>query len=188
MFAQKFTACICIAILTAIAGCGSSNGLHLAKVRGKITFKGEPLQYGTIMFEPDNSRGTNGPSAVGPITKDGSFVMSTEESGDGAIVGLHRVAVVGLDPIPEAQQKAMPDPVSAPREYMMAKSQADTRLLTPKKNDVPTFTDKSGKVFRIIVPANLGNPNTSNIKASVARGSNTVNIAINEDGTAEISH
>lgn len=188
MFARKMIACLCVATLTAVPGCGSGNGLNLAKVRGKVTFKGQPLKFGTIMFEPDDSRGTSGPSAVGPITTDGSFVMSTEESGDGAIVGSHRVAVVGLEPMPEAQQKALPDPVKSPREYMVAKSQADTRLLHPKKAEGPTFTDKGGKVFRIIVPENLGNPSTSNIKASVNRGSNTVNITIDENGTVEISH
>lgn len=188
MHARAFIICTYAAILTAIAGCGSGNGLHLAKVRGKVTYKGQPITYGTIMFEPDSARGTNGPSAVGSITRDGSFIMSTEESGDGAIVGLHRVAVVGLEAMPDAPQKALPDPVTSPREFMIAKTQAGTRLNFTKKAEAPTFTDKNGKVFRITIPENLGNPSTSNIKASVGRGSNTVNIAINEDGTAEISH
>ena len=188
MHPRTILAYLCAATLTAVAGCGPDNGLHLAKVHGKVTYKGQPITYGTIMFEPDNSKGTNGPSAVGSITSDGSFTMSTEESGDGAVVGSHRVAVVGLEPMPDAPQKAMPDPVTSPREFMIAKTQAGTRSNYPKKAEVPTFTDKNGKVFRITVPGKLGNPSTSNIMASVGRGSNTVNIAIKEDGTAEISH
>ncbi|SIO02449.1 hypothetical protein SAMN05444166_2085 [Singulisphaera sp. GP187] len=185
---QNTFVCLFVAALTTAAGCGANNGLHLAKVHGKVTYKGQPITYGTIMFEPDTSRGTNGPAAVGSITSDGSFTMSTEESGDGAIVGLHRVAVVGLEPMPDSPQKAMPDPVTSPREFMIAKTQAGTRTNFTKKAEVPTFTDKDGKVFRITIPEKLGNPSTSNIKASVGRGSNTVNITIKEDGTAEISH
>jgi len=174
-------------VVAAVVGCGSGNGLHLAKVRGTVTYKGEPIKYGTIMFEPDDSRGTNGPSAVGSITSDGSFVMSTEESGDGAVVGFHRVAVVGLEPMPDAPQQAMPDPETNPREFMIAKTQAGTRQARSRKPEVPTFTDKNGKVFRITIPTQLGNPTTSNLKAEVGRGSNTVTIAINEDGTAQVT-
>lgn len=187
MHVQRSIACLFALTLPAVSGCGAANGLDLAKVRGTVTYEGQPIKYGTIMFEPDTSSGTDGPSAVGSITSDGSFVMSTEEAGDGAIVGTHRVAVVGLEPMPDAPQNALPDPEKSPQEYMIAKTQAGTRLNRSKKAEVPTFTDKNGKVFRITVPATLGNPSTSNLKAEVSRGSNTVNIAIKEDGSAQIN-
>lgn len=180
--------CFSAAILATIAGCGPSNGLDLAKVRGKVTYNGQPIEYGTIMFEPDESRGTTGPPASGSITSGGSFILSTDESGDGAIVGSHRVAVMGLEPMPQAQQLTLPNPETSPREYMTAKDQVFNRAERQRKSDTPTYTDKSGKVFRITVPSKITNPNTSDIKIKVDRGSNTVTIAIGEDGTAEIGH
>ena len=70
-------------------------------MRGTVTYKGEPLKYGSISFHPDESKGTQtGPLAMGSINSNGSFILSTEVSGDGAIVGLHKVAILGLDPTP----------------------------------------------------------------------------------------
>ncbi|WP_435020786.1 hypothetical protein TA3x_002020 [Tundrisphaera sp. TA3] len=179
--------CLFAAALAVASGCGSGNGLHLAKVRGTVTYKGEPIPYGTILFEPDAESGTAGPSAMGSIAGDGSFTLSTEESGDGAIVGTHRLAVVGLEPMPDAPAAALPDPETSPREFMIAKTQAGTRKARSKKAEVPTFTDKNGKVFRITVPTKLGNPSTSGLKVDVGRGSNRIDIAIAEDGTARVS-
>lgn len=184
---RGLAASISAAIVVSIAGCGSANGLDLAKVRGKVTFKGQPIEYGTIMFEPDESKGTTGPPAIGTITSGGSFILSTEESGDGAIVGSHRVSVMGLEPIPEAQQKAMPNPETSPREYMIAKDQIATRSERLRKEG-PTFTDKAGKVFKITVPEKTTKPTTSEIKVKVESGSNDLTIAIGEDGTAEVGH
>jgi hypothetical protein len=45
---------------------------------------------GRIKFEPDES----GRSAFGQIKSDGTFVLTTEKEGDGAIAGAHRVTVV----------------------------------------------------------------------------------------------
>ena len=82
--------------LTLSVGCSSDNGLNLARVRGKVTFKGEPVKKGTVFFFPDSSKGTVGPSGVGGIT-DGSYVASTEYGDDGVIVGSHKVGLSGLE-------------------------------------------------------------------------------------------
>ncbi|WP_337174438.1 hypothetical protein [Paludisphaera sp.] len=171
------------AIALATTGCGSGNGLSLAKVRGKVTYKGEPVTFGTIMFQPENP---DAPPAAGSIGKDGDFVLSTEDPGDGAVIGAHRVAIIGLEELAQADQAAMPDPEKSPREYMMAKAKAGTTPPRAKKEDDSTYTDKSGKVFRITIPTKLNQTSTSDLKVDVTSGSNYVEIAIDEDGTTQV--
>jgi hypothetical protein len=60
-------------------------------VRGVVTYKGKPLSRGTVVFEPDSGR-----EAHGEIRADGSFVLTTFVTDDGATPGTHRVAVTGL--------------------------------------------------------------------------------------------
>ncbi|AMV40088.1 hypothetical protein [Planctomyces sp. SH-PL62] len=172
-----------VAILLATTGCGPGNGLSLARVSGKVTYKGEPVTFGTILFEPEKS---DAPPAAGSIGKDGSFVLSTEDPGDGAVVGTHRVAIIGLEELAEADQAAMPDPEKSPQEYMMAKTKAGTTPVRSKKADDSTYTDKSGKVFRITVPTRLNQTSTSDLKVDVSSGSNRVEIAIDEDGKVQV--
>lgn len=169
------------AALLAAGGCGPGNGLNLAKVRGKITVKGSPVTSGTVMFEPETP---NAPPAVGSIGADGSFVLSTEDAGDGAVVGPHRIAIVGLEEIAGGDQPSMPDPVKSPREFMAAKTKAATP--SSKKADPGTFTDPSGKLLRHSVPTKLNQTATSELKVDIAPGSNLVEIDIDEDGTARI--
>ena len=179
---SKLAAAASLLVATAIAGCGPDNGLHLAKVRGKVTYKGEPITYGTIMFEPEQ-----GPPAIGSINSDGTFVLSTENSGDGAVVGPHRIAVIGLK---ESTQSApaLPDPETNPREFMIAKTKAG---MAPRGKAAAaageTITDKNGKVFQVTVPSKLTNASTSDLKTVIASGSNVVEIAIAEDGSATIT-
>ena len=72
-----------------VAGGGGSTAL--VPVKGKVTFKGQPVTKGRIQFEPDGF----GKSARGQLQSDGSFVLTTEKDGDGVITGQHRVTVSG---------------------------------------------------------------------------------------------
>ena len=168
------TVLLVAAVLVGVVSCGPSNGLNLARVRGKVTYKGEPLKYGSISFHPDESKGTTGPLAMGSINSDGSFILSTEVSGDGAIVGLHKVAILGLDPTP-INSEAMPTPEEDPLKYLAAKTQAGLKAAKKStKSDAPTITDHGGKTYRIVVPEKFGSTNTSKITAKVVSGSNTI--------------
>ncbi|MDR3636204.1 MAG: hypothetical protein P4L84_20550 [Isosphaeraceae bacterium] len=74
-------------------GCGSSSSRQLPltlPVRGKVTYRGKPLTEGKVKFEPDAGR-----SASGHIHSDGTYVLTTFKEGDGAVPGVHRVAVTG---------------------------------------------------------------------------------------------
>ncbi|MFM7129237.1 MAG: hypothetical protein ACKO0V_07745 [bacterium] len=87
------------------SGCNSQppaavSNQQTVAVKGTVTLKGQPLAKGTISFEPDNG----GREANGNIEA-GAFSLTTFVKDDGAIAGLHRVAVRGAlggkkDPVP----------------------------------------------------------------------------------------
>ena len=79
-----------------IAAVGCSSKSKVAPARGIVTMDGKPLPGGRVMFQPI-ATGENkivGHSAMGQIQKDGSFVLTTYEEGDGAMVGLHHPTVM----------------------------------------------------------------------------------------------
>ncbi len=86
-------------VLGGCSGCGSGGAADsslstLVPVKGKVTFKGEPLTTGTIRFEPDDF----GRAASGKLQPDGTYVLSTLKEGDGVVPGHHRVSITNLDP------------------------------------------------------------------------------------------
>jgi len=77
-------------ILTATMalGAGCRRGPAVVPVEGRVLHNGEPLKFGSVMFQPDS-----GQPARGQIRADGKFVLSTYVPGDGAKVGRHRVRI-----------------------------------------------------------------------------------------------
>jgi len=61
-------------------------------VSGKVTYKGKPLTHGTVAFEPDAGR-----EAHGEIGPDGGYTLTTFKKDDGAVAGVHRVSISGLN-------------------------------------------------------------------------------------------
>jgi hypothetical protein len=83
-------------LLGACWGCGPSAGVPVAllPVKGKVTYKGQPLTTGIIRFDPTNGYGR---MATGKIQSDGSFVLSTLKDGDGVVAGAHKVFITDVD-------------------------------------------------------------------------------------------
>jgi hypothetical protein len=77
------------ALLAMLSGCESSD-LPLATVHGTVTYQGQPLDHGMVVFIPE--KGTPGPQVVGKIQSDGTFRIQTLQW-DGAAVGWHTVLV-----------------------------------------------------------------------------------------------
>ena len=69
-----------------LAGCGGKSGPERAMVRGKVTFDDAPVEQGTIVLLPANSKG---PSSGGPIQK-GEFLLPAES---GPVPGDYRVEI-----------------------------------------------------------------------------------------------
>lgn len=75
------------ACLTA-SGCGRSDRPAVAPVQGKVLYRGKPLEFGAVLFQPPA-----GAPASGQIQPDGTFRLSTYGTNDGAAVGTHKVSI-----------------------------------------------------------------------------------------------
>ena len=80
-----------LAICSAITGCGKNQ--DVVPVHGQVLFRGKPLAYGSVMFQPAEV----GELARGQIQPDGTFVLSTKKPGDGVHVGTSRVRITAYD-------------------------------------------------------------------------------------------
>jgi hypothetical protein len=86
-------AVVLVLAAAALGGCGQAAGTPLSTVpvKGKVTYKAQPLTQGTIRFEPDG----RGREASGQIQPDGTYILGTHKDGDGAPPGSYRVAITG---------------------------------------------------------------------------------------------
>lgn len=83
---------ILLCSLVSFAGCGPSRPATYP-VKGKVVFENnEPCQLGTIEFRSLDHMVT----ARGIIEKDGSFMLTTWEPGDGAVAGSHQIIIQQL--------------------------------------------------------------------------------------------
>jgi hypothetical protein len=190
---RKWQGLATVAVAVVICGCGSGNGLTMGRVSGLVTYKGTPVELGEVLFVPDSNKGTSGVPSMGPIGKDGRYIMSTQESGDGVIAGYHKVGIRALDPEPVTKDEAPqldPETLSG-RELMDAKrslrtGKAPRQRKSQAKSDAPTVSF-GGKTYRFLAPEKLAYPDQSGIKVQISRGSNQVSFAIEEDGTVKVS-
>jgi hypothetical protein len=89
-FVRNPPSTILLLVAAALAGCGRDDSLRLATVTGTVTYRGKPLEHGTVVFTP--KPGTPGPQSVGEIDANGKYRMRTAGR-DGAPVGSHLVTV-----------------------------------------------------------------------------------------------
>ena len=77
-------------VVAGLVGCGKAGLLPTYRTTGTVVFRdGKPLEGGTIIFESVD----HPVSARSVIEPDGTFRLSTYDEGDGAVAGLHRVAI-----------------------------------------------------------------------------------------------
>lgn len=135
MFGRIATCGAMACCMLVLVGCGESR-LRTAKVTGKVNYKGKPVPNGTVMFIPEGG----GPSSTGTIQTDGSFTMTTYTTGDGAILGKHKVVIAAMadmgDLLPESRNP-LPPPI-VPEKYT---SPATSTLTTEVKDgdNTPVF-------------------------------------------------
>jgi predicted small lipoprotein YifL len=78
---------VSLMVAAAMNGCGK-RGPELAPVSGKVTYKGQPLKFGGVTFQPEV-----GWAATGVIQPDGTFRMVMTGRGDGAVVGKNKIRI-----------------------------------------------------------------------------------------------
>ncbi len=84
---------LCLIVL----GCGSDSRVERFGLSGQITFEGEPIPFGWLVFKP-----AHGPGATANI-ENGTY---RTRAGWGTVGGQHSVEIVAFD------GKAIPDPMS----------------------------------------------------------------------------
>lgn len=113
-----------LAVLALVAGCSEEpSRVPVYKVQGRATYNGQPMARAMIGFHP---QGSSGARAFAQTTKDGSFQMTTYDSGDGASAGEHIVTIFWPDP------SFVPPPVRR-GEKLDEDEKAELESLAPNK-------------------------------------------------------
>lgn len=90
-----------VIFLVAMIGCIEAGPVR-HNYKGTVTYQGEPVPYGMIYFDPDESKGNHGVQGNGEII-DGKYETA---SGQGVVGGPMRVRIIGFDGIPPAGPEA----------------------------------------------------------------------------------
>jgi major membrane immunogen (membrane-anchored lipoprotein) len=87
-----------IAATVVVLGCGSDDsGLQSRyKVSGTVTYKGQPVPKGSIVFEPTNPPMPQGRVANGTI-ENGSYSLTTSNKNEGDLPGEYKVIILSSD-------------------------------------------------------------------------------------------
>src|SRR5262245_48066706 len=75
-------------------GCGGDPSMpKTAKVSGKVTYNGKPVFPGSVTFTPAGGDKMATQSATGQLNEDGTFTLTTFNTGDGAVIGQHTATI-----------------------------------------------------------------------------------------------
>ena len=79
--------CMILTVLLGAMGCNKGPALH--PVTGTVSYRGQPLRFGLVMFQP-----AAGSPSSGQIRPDGSFELEIPGIGRGAVAGRHAIVVL----------------------------------------------------------------------------------------------
>ncbi|MEM8947391.1 MAG: hypothetical protein AAGD11_19610 [Planctomycetota bacterium] len=153
---QPVRAMTCAVIFgcTLLMGCGSSS--PYAPVQGKVTLDGKPLADAAVAFTPKQAGGRR---ALGVTRADGTFVLTTLRSGDGALLGDHHVTITAVDMVRSAKARNMAEEFGS------------------LAADMPTPPRK--EVWR--APKKYSDKETSELEFTVESGGNTADFALEKE-------
>lgn len=98
-------------VCLSLFGCGPG-GPERFHVSGQVTHKGQPVPAGTIIFEPDFSKGNDGPQGRALI-KAGAFDTAAAD-GIGTVGGPHNITILGTDGQNPTETSPQGKPLFAP--------------------------------------------------------------------------
>lgn len=82
-------------LLVTTVGLGCNRGPEMVPVNGIVTYKGKPLEYGSVMFQPMGVEGAQ--TARSSIDTAGNFSLTTETQDDGVVVGKSQVRITAFE-------------------------------------------------------------------------------------------
>jgi hypothetical protein len=125
-----------------LTGCrGNSDRPPLGRVSGKVTYNGKPVTAGSVIFTPANG-GSGGHVATGHIESDGSYTLTTFDTGDGAVLGQHVVTV-------ESREKLDGPPMDKQGRitYVPPKMTVPSKYTNPEKTPLRYTVEAGGKTI-----------------------------------------
>ncbi|MCY2986765.1 MAG: hypothetical protein NTY19_02740 [Planctomycetota bacterium] len=145
---------LALLVLLAVSfGCGRSDRPALGKVSGTVTYKGQPVKSGNLVFEVGGARPANAKIVDGKITE-----VSTFNSNDGVPVGSARIAVFATE------------------------SGGASTPAAPAANDPGTYQVPAANYMdvgaRRLIPDRYNNPATSGLIWEIKQGENTVTLQL----------
>lgn len=152
MFRKQITLLVAMGLAAGVA-CGCSGGIKrppLGKVKGTITYKGEPVSGAVVNFIMDGAPRV----ATGTTDSSGNFTLSSYNTDDGAVIGTHKVTIAKADASVEKYAKYSP---------------ADLATKGP-----PPITGKGA------IPAIYADVKTTPLKNTVDPGVNEINIELKD--------
>ncbi len=119
---------IAVCLISLVAGCGENTPEKppTVPVKGRVTYKGSPLTGGDVTFAPSGG-GVDRRAGSGPIQSDGTFVISSYQSGDGVEAGEYKVFFNPAPPNPDAKSAPVKNPI--PEKYRSAKTTPITEVV-----------------------------------------------------------
>jgi hypothetical protein len=126
----------------------------MGAVTGTVSYKGEPVKNGTVVFEVDGARPATGKIVDGQITE-----VTTAVSGDGVPVGTAKIAVFATD--------APDEPAGEPSAGANPGEQAD-------------MSDYMGMGAKSLIPPHFNDPASSGLTAEIKAGDNTVTLDLTD--------
>ena len=116
------------------AGCGDDRPTRVP-VSGSVLIDGKPLTIGSIRFVPAEGR-----MSTGVLDSNGRFTLSCFDNNDGAVPGLHQVAVNGLERFSDWEVRW-----HAPKKYMNEETSGLTQKISEPTDDVVINLTWAGK-------------------------------------------
>jgi hypothetical protein len=123
----------------------------LAKVSGKVTYNGKPVTTGSVMFTPLGGAKDASRIATGQIESDGSYALTTYDTGDGAVLGQHAVTV---------ESRGDPE---------------EMKKLNMKPGGIIAY-----KLPKAAIPEKYTKTDRSPLKYTVVAGQNTINLELTD--------
>ena len=138
-------------------GCNPGSSYEHAKVHGKVTYRGKPVTFGSVLFIPVEApkEGTMQP-ASGSINPDGTYELASQTTA-GAILGDHKVLVIAVEG-------------GKPAEAPAASKDGETAPL-------PAKGTKDAQ-FKSAIPKKYSDPTTTPLVRKVVAGDNTIDIEL----------
>ncbi len=133
---QLFSRVCGLLLFVLAAGCGQKPAQSPVPVRGVLKLDGNPVSGAVVTFQPEDP---SSKAAFGTVAPDGTFRLTTDSPGDGAVPGKYKVIIQ-----PPVEGGATPfddptKPAARPKSSGLKVPEKYTRLdLTPLTQDVPS--------------------------------------------------